>query len=140
MMRIILDTNVIVAAVRSRDGASAELLVRLAAGDYAIALSAALAFEYEKVLLREMVPVFVTLADVDQIIRFLCSVGEPHDPHRAAPSVPGDPDDDFILDLAMESRVDYIVTHNTRDFIHAAPKGVEVVTPAQFLTRLRGRP
>ena len=58
-MRVILDTNVLVVAIRSRRGASAELLELLAGGEYAIALSAPLALEYEEVLVRDLVPTFV---------------------------------------------------------------------------------
>lgn len=136
-MRVILDTNVVVAAVRSRSGASAKLLELLPSGAYSIALSAPLVLEYEEVMVRELVPAFASLVDVDMVIRFLCEVCEKYNPgRRIAPSTI-DPDDDFILELAVEARVDYIVTHNTR---HIAGPGIQGVTPGRFLELVQRQP
>lgn len=47
-----------------------------------------------------------------------------------------DPADDFILELAVESQCDYIITFNVRDFAGAENFGVEVITPKEFLRKL----
>ena len=134
-MRVILDTNVIVAAVRSRSGASAKLLEVLPSGAYSIALSAPLVLEYEEVMLRELVPAFASLSDVDTVVRFLCEVCEKYNPGRGVGPI--DPDDDFIVELAVEARVDYVVTHNTR---HMAAPGINAITPGRFLELLQRQP
>lgn len=139
-MRVILDTNVLVAAVRSRHGASAALLELLVAGAYSIALSAPLAFEYEEALVGETIPEFASQDDVEEIVRFVCAVGERYDPHAALRPALRDPDDNFILDLAVEARVNYIVTHNVRDFAAGATLGTAAIAPGRFLSMLRGRP
>lgn len=137
-MRVVLDTNIVVAAVRSRTGASAKLLELLPVAAYSIALSAPLALEYEKVLVRELVPAFASLVDVDTVIRFLCDVSEKYDPGRGIEPMTTDPDDDFLLELAIEAKVDYIVTHNTRHL--ASVPGIQAITPGRFLELLRRYP
>jgi predicted nucleic acid-binding protein len=49
----------------------------------------------------------------------------------AAP--PARPKDDFILELAVESRADFVLTFNTRDFAGAERFGIRVVSPREFL-------
>lgn len=137
-MRVILDTNVVVAAMRSHTGASAKLLEMLSTGIYTIALSAPLAFEYEEVLVRELVPAIATLADVDAVIRFLCDVSEKYDPGRSRHPMGVDPDDEFVLELAAQAGVDYIVTHNIRHFATATASGINAVLPAHFLALVKG--
>ncbi len=137
-MRVILDTNVVVAAIRSRHGASAALLRLLSGGEFSIAISAPLVFEYEEVLVRELVPAFVSLEGVDQLIRLVCMVGEKHEPERKfRPALP-DPDDDFIVELAAAAGIEYIVTHNVQDFRNSGLSGINAITPSRFLHLLKG--
>jgi len=44
-----------------------------------------------------------------------------------------DPNDDMVVEVAIASRADFIVTHNTRDFVPAKRLGVQVLTPGAFL-------
>ena len=103
-----------------------------------IAISASLVFEYEEVLVRETVPRLLTLGDVDQLIRFVCDIGEKYDPGVSLRPALRDADDDFLLELAVAARVEYVVTHNVRDFAGAAAHGVKAITPGQFLRVLKG--
>jgi predicted nucleic acid-binding protein len=48
-----------------------------------------------------------------------------------------DPDDDFILELAVAANVRYFVTHNLRNFAGAESFGLEAIAPAQMLLKLR---
>jgi predicted nucleic acid-binding protein len=49
-----------------------------------------------------------------------------------------DPNDDMILDLAINGRADAIVTQNKKHFDSAAKRfGIRVLSPAEFLKRLR---
>jgi putative PIN family toxin of toxin-antitoxin system len=137
-MRVILDTNVVVSAVRSKRGASAELLKLLAAGTFTIAISAPLVFEYEEILVRELIPQFISIDDTDQLIRFICEVGEKYHPHQKLRPMLSDADDDFILELASSAGVEYIVTHNARHFKGAAELAIAVLQPARFLKLLKG--
>ena len=44
-----------------------------------------------------------------------------------------DPKDDFVLELAVESNCDYIVTFNIKDFAEAKKFGIQAVKPSEFL-------
>ena len=135
--KVVLDTNVVIAAARSRAGASAELLRQLVSDAYDIAVSAPLVFEYEEVLVRECVPAFMSLDDVDQLIRFVCHVGEKHQPSGGLRPAIVDADDEFLIELAVAARIDYLVTHNSSHFSEARKLGVNVITPGGFLKSLR---
>jgi|SRR5581483_613714 len=138
MLRAVLDTNVIASAIRSRNGASFELLRRLVLGEFSIALSAAIVFEYQEVIVRDLVPSSISMDETDELIRFLCKVGEKFDPKPALrPALP-DPDDDFVLELTAAANVRYLVTHNVRDFARAAAFGIDAIRPVDFLKLLRG--
>jgi putative PIN family toxin of toxin-antitoxin system len=135
-IRVVLDSSVLVAALRSRLGASFRLLQALRAGRYEIALSVPLVLEYEASLLRHAEQLGLSEAEVDVLVDYLCSVGVGQRIHFLWRPVLHDPRDEFVLELAVAARCQAIVTHNTRDFTGADRFGVEVLTPGQFLRRL----
>ncbi|NEX15795.1 MAG: twitching motility protein PilT [Halochromatium sp.] len=47
-----------------------------------------------------------------------------------------DPDDDFVLELAVAASCRYIVTHNLRDFRGVERWGVEPIPPGLLLRQL----
>ena len=137
MIRAVMDTNVLVAGLRSPNGASHELLVRLRAGDWKLVLSNTVLGEYHEILHREAESVALTHREADAYIDALCVLAE-----RFAPATPWQPaasdaDDEAIIQLAREAEVRYLVTHNVRDVCEAAQLGVRVVRPAEFLEILR---
>ncbi len=139
MLKVVLDTNVVVAAARSRRGASSKLLGLLADGRFSAALSPALLLEYEEALRREVRPDGWTETDVSVFLDAMCAVTDHHHTaHRVRPLL-RDPDDDFIVELALTAVVDYVVTHNVRDFEGSESIGVRVVTPGEFLRVVEGQ-
>jgi len=138
-MRIVLDTNVIVAAARSRRGASAVILAMVARGELELALSVALALEYEQVLKRELEKLSIGAEEVDDLVAFLCANSRRHEVPSGNWPLVQDPDDEFIARLAMASACDHLVTHNVRDLSQLAGQGISVVTPAQLLSIIRGK-
>jgi predicted nucleic acid-binding protein len=133
---LVLDTCVLVAAVRSRSGASNALLRLVGGGRFETALTTPLLLEYEAVLMRSPENLGLTPADVADLLDYLCRVGVPADVRfRVRPSVP-DPGDEMVLEAAVASGAGWIVTHNVRDLAAAARFGVEVVTPGEALRRL----
>jgi putative PIN family toxin of toxin-antitoxin system len=133
----VLDTNVLIAALRSRRGASFELLRLVGNERWRLHLSTALLLEYEEVARREASHLWVQPDRIEDVLSFLAASGQEHAiSFRWRPFL-NDPDDDFILELAVAANARYIVTHNVRDFAAAASFGIEAITPAQMLLKLQ---
>jgi putative PIN family toxin of toxin-antitoxin system len=135
---VVLDTSVLVAAWRSRLGASFELVRLLRADRFEIAVSVPLVVEYESALLRNMSP-GQRPSHVTAFVDYLCLVAHKQDVFFLWRPLLNDPNDDMVVELAMASRASAIITHNLRDFVPAAGLGVRVLAPAQFLLHLQGR-
>jgi predicted nucleic acid-binding protein len=138
MSRVVLDTSVLVAAVRSRRGASFELVSRLAAGEFEAAVSVPLVLEYEDALLRHLPASPLDEADVRILIDYVCEVAIRQEIFFLWRPNLRDPGDDLVLELAVAAGCEAVVTHNVRDFRGAERLGVRVATPGQFLQELRG--
>jgi putative PIN family toxin of toxin-antitoxin system len=131
--QIVIDTNVLVSGMRSRNGASYRLLELVGANHFQINLSVPLVFEYEDALYRQLPNLSVTKSAVDAIIDYFCLVGRKHQIYFLWRPLLRDPKDDMILELAVKSECEYIITHNTKDFQGAAAFGLQVVTPGEYL-------
>jgi len=132
-MRVVLDTSVLVAAARSRRGASNALLLRLLDKKFVPAISVPLFIEYEAVLLRSENLLNRDPATVESFLNFLLSVSHLQKVFFAWRPALTDPDDDFILELAVAADCRYIVTHNVRDFHESEKWGIMAVMPSDFL-------
>ncbi len=134
-VRAVLDTNVLVSALRSREGVAFRLLSILREGRFEISVSVPLVLEYEDVLRRGT---DLREEEILAVLGFLCSVA-----HRQKifflwrPGLP-DPKDDMVLELAVASRAQYIVTYNVRDFATAERFGIPAVTPKAFINVIGG--
>jgi putative PIN family toxin of toxin-antitoxin system len=135
---VVLDTCVLVAAWRSRSGASFALLELLRDGAFEIAVSVPLILEYEAVLLRHLSP-RQRKADVSVLVDYLCSVAHQQPIFFLWRPLLRDADDDMVAETAVASGASAIVTHNVRDFLPVAHFGVRVLAPAQFLLQLSHR-
>jgi putative PIN family toxin of toxin-antitoxin system len=131
-VRVVLDTNVLVAAIRSDRGPSRVLLDGALRKRYRLLVSVPLMFEYEAVLTRQEHLDASGLAngDVQAILDAVAAVAEPV---RCAflwrPTLP-DPEDDMVLEVAVNGRADLLVTRNQRDFLVAsATFAISVVSP-----------
>jgi len=137
-MRLILDTNVIVAAFRSRQGAS-NLLLRFAdQGMFTPLCSTALFLEYEAVLSRETTRAATghSLSDVEAIMNALAAMCKGVDMTFRTRPMLADASDEIVLEAALNGHADAIVTHNQRDFLPARELGLVVATPGDILRRL----
>lgn len=138
-MRLVLDTNVVVAAFRSRKGAS-NLVLRLADRGLVIPLcSTALFLEYEAVLSRRETRAVTghTLKDVAEIMGSFAAIAEGVDISFRTRPLLRDADDEMVLEVALNGNADAIVTHNVKDFAPAIELGVPVATPGDIARRLK---
>ncbi|CAN2040798.1 putative toxin-antitoxin system toxin component, PIN family [Candidatus Magnetomoraceae bacterium gMMP-15] len=136
--QIIIDTNVLVAALRSKQGASFKLLKLLKDSDkrWQTNVSTALILEYEAVLKRELHRQGKDMSMIDKFIDDLILAANRHSIFYLLRPYLKDADDDFILELAFSSSVDYIVTYNVKNFIRAKMFGIEIITPKTFLQKI----
>jgi len=135
---VVLDTSVLVAAWRSRSGASHVLLERLLDGSFEIAVSVPLVLEYEAVLLRHL-DAGRTRADVETFVDYLCSAGLQQNIFFLWRPFLRDPKDDMVAEVAVASQAEAVVTHNISDFAPIGQFGLRVLTPGQFLLQLPRR-
>ena len=139
-LRVILDTSVLVAAVRSSNGASFALLRMLPSRRFDIALTVALYTEWQSVLTRpEHLPPGANAETAIGFLRYLASIAHLQDVHFLWRPFLRDPDDDMVLECAVASGSQYIVTHNVKDFKRAPELKVNAITSAEFLTLLRSK-
>lgn len=136
-LKAVMDTNVLVAALRSRRGASFEILRRLRIGEWQSVLSNHLLYEYEEILKRQAPDLGLSLEDVDQLLSAICARSEECLLSHSWQPVLVDPDDEPLVQLAIESDALRIVTHNVRHLLPAVALGVEVLRPSTFLDKLR---
>ncbi len=136
--RIILDTNVLVAGLRSRRGASFQVLSLIGTGRFEIALSVPLLFEYEDVLGRKEIG--ITAQQARDILDYVCSAAIHQEIHFLWRPFLKDPKDDLVLELAVASRCSEIVTFNLKDFIGIEQFDIRAIRPADFLTKIGALP
>lgn len=136
--RVVLDTNVLVAAARSRLGASFALMQALREGRYRALCSVPLLLEYEAVLHRpeQLEVAGRTSAQTFAFLDALCLRVEPVHLHYLWRPQLRDPADEMVLETALNGRADALVTLNVNDFGPAAAFGLPVLTPGAFWRRL----
>ena len=132
-LQIILDTNILVAAFRSRRGAANLLLDKLGDSRWQVNVSTPLLLEYEDVLKRPEMSGFISQSDVDTFIEGLCAIAENHEIFFLWRLLAKDPNDAFILELAVRVNADFIITYNAKDFPAAADFGIKLITPKGLL-------
>jgi putative PIN family toxin of toxin-antitoxin system len=132
-LEIILDTNIIYSALRSRNGASFRLLSMLPSKKFNINISVPLILEYEDVLKRKDSGLIFTTNELDIILDNICALANRHDVFYLWRPLLRDPGDDLILELAVKSQSSYIVTYNKQDFEGVDAFGISVVDAREFL-------
>jgi putative PIN family toxin of toxin-antitoxin system len=134
--RVVIDTNVLVAGLRSSQSASHRVLRLVGVSNFELSLSVPLVIECEDVLKRHAADLGLTDSDIEKFIDYLCSVAHPQEIHFLWRPFLRDPGDDHVLELAVESRSSMIVTHNVTDFVGCDRFGIDVIRPSDFLRRM----
>jgi putative PIN family toxin of toxin-antitoxin system len=131
---IVIDTNVLVAGLRSRRGSAFRLLQLVGTGRFEINLSVPLVFEYEDVLYRAHENFIISPEVADAVLNFHCAVARHQVIFFLWRPFLLDPKDDMVLELAVKAQCDFIITYNKRDFKSIdAQFGIHLLTPAEFL-------
>jgi putative PIN family toxin of toxin-antitoxin system len=139
-MKLVLDTDVIVAAFRSPDGASAELLRLARQREFAMAISVTLLLEYESVICRpeHLAAAAQTANDAQVLIDAIADLAEKVDIDFIWRPQTRDPADEMVLETAINGQADAIVTYNRRDFGEAPARfGIGCWLPAETLEKVR---
>lgn len=138
-MRLVLDTDVVVAAMRSPGGASAALLQAARLGLVTLAATAPLVFEYEAVCMRteHAAAAGLTAAEVSVFLDAVVDLVEPLEVWFLWRPQLRDPGDELVLEAAVNGGADALVTFNVRDFGAAAGRfGIELLTPGETIRRV----
>lgn len=136
-LQVVIDTNVLVAALKSQRGAAHKLLISLPEGRYVPNVSVPLFIEYESVLKRSGMIRGLSESDIDDILNYFLSRSCLRSIFYLWRPFLKDPKDDLVLEVAVASQSNYIVTFNQRDFQGIEAFGVAAITPQELL-RARG--
>lgn len=133
---MVLDSNVLVAASRSKRGASAKLLSLVGGRRFEICISVPLVLEYEDAVMRHLAERSTERRVWGDILDFICKVARRQEVFFLWRPFLRDPKDDMVLELAVAAGCEAIVTYNGRDFDGAEEFGVRICNPKEFLTEI----
>jgi putative PIN family toxin of toxin-antitoxin system len=139
-VRLVLDTDAVVAAMRSPAGASAAIIRAVRQGLVTLLVSVPLALEYESVCRKPEHRLAAGLSDrqVDILLDAILAMAEPVETHFLWRPLLRDPNDEMVLEAAVNGRADALVTFNRRDFGSAPLQfGVDVLLPRDALARIK---
>ncbi len=128
--RIVLDTNTLVTALLSRNGASFRLLSMIDDERLELVLSTPLLKEYEDVLLRKKFA--LNAEEINNMLDYLCSIASHHKIYFLWRPALKDIKDDMVLELAVKANA-MIVTYDKKDFKAAARFNIPVLSAKELL-------
>ncbi len=131
-MRVVLDTSVVIAGLRSQSGASRLWLDAVMTKRHAIIVSVPLVTEYEAVALRSehIAAIQLSPVEIGEFFDDLCEIAERVILRYRLKPVLTDPADEMVLETAVVSGADAIITFNVRDFARATNFNVPILTPS----------
>jgi putative PIN family toxin of toxin-antitoxin system len=131
--QIVIDTNVFVSALKNNTGASFFLLNLIGKNEFETNISVPLLLEYEAVANRHLKQTNLNASDLNDILDYICSASNRHKINYLWRPFLKDPKNDFVLELAVKSESQYIITYNKKDFKNISVFGVTALTPWEFL-------
>ena len=136
-INVVIDTNVLISALRSKQGASHKLLLLLADDAFTPNVSVPLFIEYESVAKRTGLLSGLDSNNINSILDYFLSKSKIRKIFYLWRPFLKDQKDDLVLEVAVESQSEYIITFNTSDFSGCEKFGVKIVTPYEFM-KVRG--
>ncbi len=141
-MLVVFDTNVIVAGLRSRNGASFQLLSMIVEGEnvFTLLLSVPLFLEYEAVLKRpeQLAINHLTIQEIDSVLAMLAARSRTvRIPFLWRPQLK-DEQDEMVLEAAINGQAEAIITFNRKDFLKTMQQfGIVILSPSEFYTQIK---
>lgn len=143
MVSVVIDTNILVAGLRSRQGASFQILRKIGLGEISGIISVPLLLEYEDVLKRSdnLEAFSLTTDDIDVVLNMVCQQFAHIVTYYLWRPLLRDPKDDMILELTIAGEASAILTHNIADFDACKRyfRHIQIITPKDFLNNERSR-
>jgi putative PIN family toxin of toxin-antitoxin system len=140
MLRVVLDTDIIVTALRSATGGSNLVLREAAHGRLTALVTPALFLEYEAVLKRpeQRLAHGLGLPDIDRFLEAFAAACEAVEVSFQWRPQLSDANDEMVLEAAVNGRAQALITHNVRDFAKGAERfGLRVLRPGELIKELR---
>lgn len=138
-MKVVIDTNVIISGLQSDMGYSYRLLEMLPDERFTICLSVPLVLEYEAQIISNISQEVLSMSDIGVFIDYICKIGSKVPIYYLWRPYLKDPFDDHILELAIASQSEYIITFNKKDFKNIEQYGIKIVNPKEFIGLLQER-
>jgi len=135
-MRIVIDTNVFIAALLSNRGTSNRILHLIDSNLFQPIISVPLILEYEAIASRLQPEIGLSSQTLSDILDYISQVSYHQKVFYLWRPFLRDPKDDMVLELAIAGQAEVILTHNLRDFAGVSQFGVELLLPIDFLKRL----
>ncbi len=139
-MRLVLDTDVLVAGLISPGGASRRILELAFEGRLTLLSSVALFFEYEAVALRPDILAFAALStkEMTAFLSDLASIIQPVEIHFLWRPTLSDPSDEMVLEAAVNGQANFLATFNMKDFARARGRfhGLRIMPPRDVLPQI----
>lgn len=135
-----MDTDAVVAAMRSPSGASAGIIRAVRQNRVTLLLSVPLVLEYEAVCQRteHRIAAGLSVREVDAFLNAIVAMGEPVHTHFLWRPQLHDPNDEMVLETAVNGHADVLVTFNLRDFGTAAAQfGIQALLPREAIARIK---
>ena len=131
--RVVIDTNVVISSLRSKQGTSYALMKHILHGSLEFVLSVPLVIEYEKIAIANKDSIPFSTEEVRDYLDYLCHIAIRQRIHYLWRPVLRDPKDDMILELAVAGHCKFIITFNKKDFGGSEKFGIIAIRPRECL-------
>ena len=131
--KIIIDSNVILSGLKSKNGYSFKLLKQIPNNKFKVAISVPLILEYESLLMSNIKTLGLNKKDINDFINYICKISEHTKIYYLWRPFLKDPYDDHLLEVAAASSSKYIITFNIKNFINIEQFGIKVLKPKDFI-------
>ena len=136
MLRVILNTDVFLSGLSSRNGSSFQILKMIKNELFKLVVSVPLVFEYHHSAKRASRLLGLTHEQIDDVLDYFCLVAYRQSITHHWRTYFQDPKSEMILSLALASDADYIITHKTEPIVDMKRFGIRIVTPQLFLKKI----